>query len=243
MHLYWQLAPDGDATRLRDLAVQLTLDGGKESERQETRLPLAELVGDPTEWRPGQVRRALYRLPTSPRLSAAQITLHIALLQHGASLGGYISLPPIALQQRPRRFEPPRVAEAADVTLGDPPTFRLVGYEVTRKEARPGDDLPVTLYWQCLIEVDHNYTVFVQLLNADWRVVAQQDRQPLAGEAPTSTWLQGEFLSDAYHLHLPADLSPGEYRIIAGMYEAMSGQRLPVSTGGDFIELGTVRIW
>ena len=243
MHLYWQLAPDGDATRLRDVAVQLTLDGGKDSERQETRLPLAELVGDPTEWRPGQVRRALYRLPTSPRLSAAQVTLHIALLQHGASLGGHISLPPIALQQRPRRFEPPRVAEAADVTLGDPPTFRLVGYEVTRREARPGDDLNVTLYWQSLIEVDHNYTVFVQLLSADWRVVAQQDRQPLAGEAPTSTWLQGEFLSDAYHLHLPADLSPGEYRIIAGMYEAMSGQRLPVSTGGDFIELGMVRIW
>ena len=243
MHLYWQLAPDGDATRLRDLAVQLTLDGGKESERQETRLPLAELVGDPTGWQPGQVRRALHRLPTSPRLSAAQVTLHIALLQHSASLGGPISLPPIALQQRPRRFEPPRVAEAADVTLGDPPTFRLVGYEIPSREARPGDDLAVTLYWQSLIEVDHNYTIFVQLLNADWRVVAQQDRQPLAGEAPTSTWLQGEFLSDAYHLHLPADLSPGEYRVIAGMYEASSGQRLPVSAGGDFIELGMVRIW
>ncbi|MGC8879506.1 MAG: glycosyltransferase family 39 protein [Anaerolineae bacterium] len=243
MHLYWQLAPGADVTRLAEATVELTLDGGKGSERKETPLPLAELVGDPAGWRPGQVRRALYRLPTSPRFSAPQVTLHLDLLWRGEHLGHRVSLPPITLQQRPRRFEPPRIAEAVQVTLGEPPVFRLVGYEVAKREARPGDELGVTLHWHSLAEVDNNYTVFVQLLNADWRVVAQQDMQPLAGLAPTSTWLQGEFLADPYHLHLPADLPPGQYRIIAGMYDASSGQRLPASTGGDFIDLGMVRIW
>ncbi|PWH19975.1 MAG: hypothetical protein DDG58_03910 [Ardenticatenia bacterium] len=241
--LYWQLAPDARVTRLTEATVRLTLEEGEASEQMGTTLTLAELVGDPRGWQPGQVRRALYRLPTSPRLSALHATLHLDLLWRGERLGDRISLPPIALQQRPRHFEPPRIAEAVQVALGEPPVFQLVGYEVAKREARPGDTLDVTLHWHALAEVDENYTVFVQLLNPDWRVVAQQDMQPLAGLAPTSTWLQGEFLSDPYHLYLPTDLTPGPYRLITGMYHASGGQRLPTSTGGDFIDLGMVRIW
>ncbi|MGQ9785647.1 MAG: glycosyltransferase family 39 protein [Anaerolineae bacterium] len=243
MHLYWQLAPDANVTRLAEVTVQLTLDGRKDSERKEMRLPLVDLVGDPAGWQPGQVRRALYRLPTNPRLSGPQVTLHLDLLRDGERLGQRVSLPPIALEQRPRRFEPPRIAETVQCMLGDPPVFQLVGYEMTKREARPGDRLDVTLHWHSLAEVEINYTVFVQLLDTHWRVVAQQDTQPLAGRAPTSTWLQGEFLSDPYHLYLPTNLPPGQYRLITGMYDASSGQRLPLSTGGDFIDLGTVRIW
>jgi hypothetical protein len=73
-------------------------------------------------------------------------------------------------------------------------------------------------------------------------VVAQQDLQPLDGTAPTSTWLAGEFLTDAYRLTLPGDLRPGEYRVIAGLYDARTGQRLPASAGGDFFDLGMVKV-
>ncbi|MCS7259499.1 MAG: glycosyltransferase family 39 protein [Anaerolineae bacterium] len=243
MHLYWQLAPDTQVTRLTEAIVRLTLESDEASEQKEMILPLADLVGDPIGWRPGQVRRALYRLPTNPRLSVPQVTLHLDLLWHGERLGDRVSLPPIALQQRPRRFDPPRIVETAQVALGEPPILELVGYEVAKRETRPGDTLEVTLHWHALAEVDEDYTVFVQLLDPDWRVVAQQDRQPLAGLAPTSTWLHGEFLSDPYHLYLPADLPPGQYRLITGMYQASDGQRLPVSTGGDFIDLGMVRVW
>ena len=87
-----------------------------------------------------------------------------------------------------------------------------------------------------------NYTVFVQALSADWTVVAQQDLPPLAGAAPTTTWLAGEVLTDPHHLALPANLAPGEYRLIAGMYDPNTGQRLPIATGGDFVELGAVSV-
>ncbi len=243
MQLYWQLAPDADVSRLAEATIQLMLDDGKNTEQKGVTSPLIELVGDPTGWRPGQVRRALYRVPTSPRLSAPQVTLHLDLLWRGEYLGDHVSLPSIALEQRLRRFEPPRIPETVQFTLGDPPLFQLIGYEMEKREARPGDVLDVTLHWHALAEVDENYTVFVQLLNADWHVVAQQDMQPLAGRAPTSTWLEGEFLSDPYHLYLPADLPPGQYRIIAGMYDASNGRRLPISTGGDFVDLGMVRVW
>ena len=64
----------------------------------------------------------------------------------------------------------------------------------------------------------------------------------VAGAAPTTTWLPGEILTDPYTLQLPPNLPPGVYRFIAGMYNATTGQRLPVSTGGDFVELPGITV-
>jgi hypothetical protein len=120
----------------------------------------------------------------------------------------------------------------------------LIGYHVPATTVAPGQALPVTLYWRAEATMDTNYTVFVQLLNGGGQVSAQRDFQPQAGAAPTTTWLPGEILTDAYTLSLSGDLSPGDYRLIAGMYNAASGERLPVSTpaGGNFVDLGTVTV-
>jgi hypothetical protein len=90
--------------------------------------------------------------------------------------------------------------------------------------------------------MDTAYTVFVQLLNPAGQVVAQVDQQPLAGTAPTTTWLPGEIITDPYTLALSAEVSPGVYRLIAGMYNAATGQRLPVAGGGNFVELTQVTV-
>jgi hypothetical protein len=117
----------------------------------------------------------------------------------------------------------------------------LIGID-TPAAARPGGGLPVTLYWQAVSEIDVNFTVFIHLINASGRVVVQEDLQPQAGAAPTTTWLPGEILEDPHMLALPPDLDPGDYRLIAGLYDASTGQRLPVYSGGDFVELGKVSI-
>jgi YD repeat-containing protein len=129
-----------------------------------------------------------------------------------------------------------------DARFGSPPTVRLVGCDGPGHSYAPGSDLALTLYWQALAEMDISYTVFVQVLTPDWRVVAQVDRQPLDGTAPTNTWLVGEYLTDTYRLALPADLAPGVYRLIVGLYDAQTGQRLPVSSGGDFVTVSTLDI-
>jgi hypothetical protein len=68
--------------------------------------------------------------------------------------------------------------------------------------------------------------------------------QPQAGRASTTTWLPGEVVADAYSLQLPEKLPAGAYRLIAGMYDAATGQRLPTSdpAGQDRIELTMVTI-
>jgi hypothetical protein len=244
--LYWQAGPGDGSNLATDSIIRLTLTGDSESATEE--FPLIDSVGPLEGWLPGQVRRAVYHLPTSPRLTGKRATVEVALIsppsseRSQAQVQGMATLPSIGLRQRSRQFEAPTVSQPTEFRLGSPPVVSLIGYDLPVEPMAPGDTLPVTLYWQAEAEMETDYTVFVQVLSRDWQVLAQLDRQPLAGSAPTSTWLAGEILTDPYHLSLPADLPPGDYRVIAGMYDPHSGQRLPVSSGGDFVELGEVTV-
>jgi hypothetical protein len=81
-----------------------------------------------------------------------------------------------------------------------------------------GADLDLVLYWQAATAMGEQYTVFTQVLNAAGQVVAQQDNPPVNGQAPTDTWTPGMVVRDPYRLLLPAELTPGDYRLIFGMY-------------------------
>ena len=121
--------------------------------------------------------------------------------------------------------------------------FRLEGYALTDQTA-PGDDLLLTLVWSSLRPVEYDYHVFVHLLNGSNDKVAQRDGQPVQWLRPTSTWQPGEEIIDRYGLMLPDDLPLGAYSVAVGLYDPVSGQRLPVSAGPqDFaIELGPVTV-
>jgi hypothetical protein len=219
----------------------LTLSGADETISFD--IPLSDTAGPVESWQPGQVRRAIYHLPTSPRLNGEIASLRVALNSSEAQ-STEITVGEIKLESRPRQFEIPTIAHPLDITLGDAAQVKLIGVDVP---ASPSDgNLPVTLYWQADAEMDQDYTVFVQLLNSASQVVSQVDLQPLANAAPTTTWLPGEILTDPYTLQLPPDLPSGKYRLIAGMYNAATGQRLSVSTpmsiGGDFVELPGVTV-
>ena len=86
------------------------------------------------------------------------------------------------------------------------------------------------------------YTAFVHLLDPAGQLVAQSDRPPLDGFYPTDAWLPGYPVRDRYALALPPDLAPGTYRLVAGLYDPTTGQRLPVVDGADAVELGALEI-
>lgn len=236
--LYWQatsagLPPSGSTIRL-----SLTSEG----EAISSDLTLLDSVGPLESWQPGQVRRAIYHVPTSPRLQGNRAYADVALISGEGQLQAKTRLAPIKLQARSRQFKAPSIAHRTEISFGASPQLELIGYDLPLTNLAPGGTLSLTLYWQAKAEMESNYTVFVQLLNSNQQVVAQQDLQPQSGAAPTTTWLPGEILTDPYTLSLPSDLSTGEYRIITGMYDSLTGQRMPVSTGEDFVELGTVTI-
>lgn len=236
--LYWQAADQ----KLPPPASSIRLSLASEGETFSADFSLLDSVGPLDAWQVGQVRRAVYHLPTSPRLAGEQATLRVALVSEKGEVEAETSLAQIALQSRPRQFEAPPMAHETTVFFENPPRLKLIGYDLPETDLAPGDTLPVTLYWQAEAEMDIEYTIFVQLLNSDWQVVAQQDLPPQAGAAPTTTWLPGEILADAFTLPLPEDLAGGDYRLIAGMYDPATGSRVSVSTGSDFVDLGTVTL-
>lgn len=104
---------------------------------------------------------------------------------------------------------------------------------LTISRAADGDaSLALTLFWQARTRTDRSYTVFTHLIGPDGQLASQQDNPPRDGTRPTDTWLAGELLVDPYRLAIPAGLAAGIYRIEVGMYDAVSGERLPAFDAG-----------
>jgi hypothetical protein len=130
--------------------------------------------------------------------------------------------------------------QTADYQLGR--RLALVGYDLS---AAPAE---VTLYWQAIEPVAVDYTVFVHLLDAAGRQVAQADSQPQADEYPTSWWSAGEVVADRHVLppDAVASLLAGQYTFSIGLYNLETSARLPVSADGapqgDQIVLGPIAV-
>ena len=128
-----------------------------------------------------------------------------------------------------------------DATLGE--QIRLLGYQLHKNSPLcPDASFPISLYWQNQAEKLPDYTVFVQLLDRQDKLIAQQDMRPRNGTLPTSFWDKNEIVPDGYTLKIPADIAPGDYRLIVGMYAFPSLQRLGIvdASGkpvGNYIEL------
>ncbi|MCA9916921.1 MAG: hypothetical protein KC445_03170 [Anaerolineales bacterium] len=120
----------------------------------------------------------------------------------------------------------------------------LRGYEVAPQPGQSGEPLTLTLYWQATDSVEFSYTVFNHLVAPDGTLVAQQDGLPVQGQLPTTCWLPDELILDLHTLALPADLPNGRYTLMTGLYDSISGQRLPLQdgTGADAIVLGSIAI-
>jgi hypothetical protein len=119
----------------------------------------------------------------------------------------------------------------------------LNGYALNAESA-PGGVILLALRWQSLRPVSEDYHVFVHLLDVRDEKIAQRDGQPVQWMRPTSSWQPGEEVIDHYGLLLPIDIPTGEYTIAVGLYDPVSGQRLPISAGpGDYaIELGPILV-
>ncbi len=78
------------------------------------------------------------------------------------------------------------------------------------------------------------YTVFVQLLDAEGRVIAQSDSQPSSGARPTTGWRQDEIIRDLHTLQYNEFAAPGSAILIAGFYDPLTGERVQLADGSDF---------
>lgn len=150
-------------------------------------------------------------------------------------------LPPLPLVIHPPEVSPP---SAPTAVFGD--GVQLLAAEVSQALIQPGDWLRFKVTWQVDRPVETELTVFTQLLGPDDRVWGQYDNQPGGGWYPFSLWPVNRPASESYAFQLQPDAPPGEYRLIAGMYDAMSGERVSIvdgpGQGQDFVTLAVVTV-
>jgi mannosyltransferase len=105
--------------------------------------------------------------------------------------------------------------------------FRLGGGE-SPMLVDAGESIPLTLVWHAEHPPTKAYTVFTHLVGSDGVLWGQWDNPPVWGTYPTTEWTADETVFDQYLIPVRGDAPPGEYQLLVGLYDPMSGDRLPV---------------
>ena len=217
--LYWQALEDVNRDYL--LAVQLTDDHGE---------VWAERFDSPvygtyptTQWSEGEVLKDWHDVSLPADMPEGSYQASLAISEDDTLLDR-VSLEQIDISGRARQFAVPEVQHALHARLGQ--AVRFLGYDLRSDEVRPGGTLQLTLYWQALEEMQVSYTVFTHLLDAENQIRGQMDSIPGRGEAPTTSWMEGEIITDEFEIAVDPKVPAGPFVIEIGMYDARSGQRL-----------------
>lgn len=192
---------------------RLALEGSAET------IPLLPQPGAMGAWRAGDRYLTISHVPVS-RYALGGPTALWAISEDGRLLLGRINVDLIRTFALPAGVECRRYRLGADITLE--------GFQFAVEGGDAGRVVAVVLYWRASALIERSYTVFVHVVGPDGRIVAQADAPPQSGRHPTTHWWPGEVVADAYRLQLPAGLPSGEYRVVAGLYDLATSERLMV---------------
>ena len=180
------------------------------------------------QWGKRGVLRSQHEVVVPPDFESGRYQLQVALHTGVVPAGDSVVLGEIDVSAPERNFEIPEGAglpsQPAQLALVPAGRVSLAGYTVLPEE----DALELNLFWQTDTAILANYTAFVQLISPENKLVAQSDSIPAGGDRPTAGWMAGEVITDPHRLSLPVGEPPGTYRLIAGLYDPLTGQRLPL---------------
>ncbi len=213
-----------DAAQPQTISLRLLGAGGEVAGEAAARL----------QWRAGENVSALIDIPVRAEALPARAVLDLAMLAEdgrvqtatsatGRELAVPVGLAAVKIANSESADPAPQVA--TNVNFGD--LLTLVGYDMESSAS----NWTVTLYWQAREKMALDYTTFIHLLDAEGRLLSQNDSQPAAGVYPTSIWDKGEIVADRKELRLPAGAAEMDLRLATGVYLVETLQRLPVWDG------------
>ena len=230
--LYWRClaALDGDY----DLFLRI-VSGGREVGSVRAR-PVGD--GHPTDrWRPGEALRSAHAVRIDPDAAGGSYDVTLNLVSRDGDVplaAADAALATVTVEHVERLFEVPAIASTLEARFGDAPDagIALLGYDLLEADVSAGGTLHLTLYWRAVGAIDRSYTAFVHLLDGGGVVRGQRDSVPMGGTRPTDGWLEGEVIVDAYAFTVAEDAPAGPHQIEVGLYDATTGERLPVIDSG-----------
>jgi hypothetical protein len=121
-------------------------------------------------------------------------------------------------------YQPPRPYDVPlDAMFGE--GLHLRGFSQQRLDST----LVITPSWNVQTSQPGGLFSFVHIIGPDDQLVAQVD-VPL-DEGLFAEWQAGQQFGSPLPIPLPADLPPGDYRVVLGVYDPASGARLPLTQG------------
>jgi 4-amino-4-deoxy-L-arabinose transferase-like glycosyltransferase len=102
----------------------------------------------------------------------------------------------------------------------------FLGYEQLQSSPIHGSFLTLLTYWRVEAPPSLPLKIFVHLLDGIGAPIAQHDGLG----SPPDTWVTGDLIVQKHTVPLPADLAPGRYPLQVGLYDSVTGDRLPVLT-------------
>jgi hypothetical protein len=144
----------------------------------------------------------------------------------------------ISEQAEARRAENCSSLPAGPIQFADTIVLECVNHEM---------DDQLTFYWRVKQSPPADYTVFIQLWQANEPVIGF-DGPPFGGDFPTSYWGYGLGVEgDSHSLDL-SRVPDGVYRLLIGLYDPQTGERLSASTADgqplpdNAVDLGDINI-
>jgi len=139
-----------------------------------------------------------------------------------------------------RQFRTPPLDVPMDILFGE--QVRLLGII---SEEHVDAEATLQLVWQAAPRAWADYTIFLQLLDANGERIAGIDAQP---PVHTSAWERGEVIVMTYapdeklSLPIPRNLPAGDYHLIVGLYHPLTYERLTARDRsgtfyGDYVPL------
>lgn len=122
--------------------------------------------------------------------------------------------------------------------LANWPSLSLTGSSITRTTVPQGDQAEVLTFWTVTDRVPAPVKIFVHMVGADGKPLAQWDGFDF-GEAQLEP---GDRLVERHRFVVPVDVTPGDYRVIVGVYDPATNKRFTLPTGEDHLVLGHVTV-
>jgi len=107
--------------------------------------------------------------------------------------------------------------------------IELIGY-LRPSLVHPGQEFKITLCWQALAPITHNYTVALEIVGPDGQGYGRLNTYPGRGNYPTSFWRVNQRFCDKYSVEARPDLpAPAAASLHVWFFDAATGIALPVT--------------
>jgi len=182
---------------------------------------------------PGEWLESVFLVPPDLiRGSTTRFTLEVEEAAPGARYSPFYYW----LYQGQAAALPPPPATISGAAFDDVALLR--GFDLPGRLFAPGDAIPLTLHWEALTPPRADLRIFVHLIDpandTAEGILAQYDAPPRRGTYPFWVWRARESVRETVTLQIPADAPAGEYLLLAGIYDAATGARLPIVGGDDY---------